>query len=103
MRGKLSDMPLSDQQEYIDNMAEVVTAASSAGLSESEAIKTYLRMKEQEIADGVARKVVRQQTRIYVLGAVGSAFGLIGLFSLVLVLLAIERNTRVRGEAAREG
>jgi len=101
MRGKLSDMPLSDQQEYVQNMEEVVAAANSAGISEPEAIETYLLMKDREISDAAARKVVRQQTRIYVLQAVGSAFGLIGLFSLVLVLLAIERNTRVRGEAVR--
>jgi hypothetical protein len=103
MRNKLSEMPLSDQQEYVDNLAEVVNAASAAGISEPDAIKTYVRMKDQEIADAPARKVVRQQMRIYVLGAMGSAFGLIGLFSLVLVLLAIERNTRVHGEAARQG
>jgi hypothetical protein len=96
MAEKLSGMSLADQQEYVDNMAEVVDAAKKSGLSDTDAIGTYIQMKDTQIEIATAQHAERTQMRIYVAEATGSTFGLIGLFSLILVLLAIERNTRTR-------
>lgn len=96
MTGKLSGMQLADQQDYIDNMGQVVDAAKVADLKIPDAIESYVRLKDEKIEAIAAQKTEGVQTRIYLLATAGSALGLIGLFSLILVLLAIERNTRVR-------
>jgi hypothetical protein len=96
MSGKLSGLSLADEQEYVDNMAEVVDAAKAAGLKETDAMDTYTRMKDEKRDAIAAAKAEALQTRLYLLGTAASALGLIGLFSLILVLLSIERNTRVR-------
>lgn len=97
---KFAGNSLVDQQEYLDNMGEVVDAAKAANLKDSDAIETYVRLKDNQLQVANSRKMERTQMRIYAIEATGATFGLIGLFSLILVLLAIERNTRLRSPEA---
>jgi hypothetical protein len=90
----MSGLDTSDRQEYLDNLGDVIQAAKSAGLSDTDAINTYFRMKDRQLESIAAQKATRMQTTTIVIEGTASALGLIGIFSLILVLLAIERNTR---------
>jgi hypothetical protein len=92
---KLNGMTLADQQDYLNNMGEVLDATKSAGIQPGEAVDKYIKLKDSLIEASAAENSTRTQARLYIIAGAGSTLGLIGLFSLILVLLAIERNTRV--------
>jgi hypothetical protein len=87
---------LSDEQkqDYVDNMAEVVEKAKAQNIDIVEAVNAYFSLKDQELQRAQVEHQQIIQTRLYIAGAAISIMGLVALFSLILVLLAIERNTR---------
>lgn len=94
LRNILNDIPKENQQEFIDEMAAVVAEVEKQNLNTYEAINKFVELKKNKLAKDAVSKVDLQQTRLYFAGAAVSAIILIALFSLILVLLAIERNTR---------
>jgi hypothetical protein len=87
----------SQQQDYVNNLADVVAAAQKQnlpGYQIDEAIDQYYLSKDKRLAEENNRANEEKQLRPYVAGAVFATLSLIALFSLILVLLAIERNTR---------
>ena len=99
----LEDLSPSEKQEYVDNLSEIVQAAQSEHLDVPESINSYIRLKEQQISRAAAKNSGLVQTRLYIAGGAVSILGLIGLFSLILVLLAIERNTRLEQGQGKVG
>ncbi|MBU0654967.1 MAG: hypothetical protein KJ914_07490 [Gammaproteobacteria bacterium] len=98
LRDWLSGLDTSQRQVFLEEMAAAVTEAESRGVDALEAIDKYKeikfdKLKQEEFA---AAKLATQ--RMTYAGVAFGAVLLIGLFSLILVLLAIERNTR-RGQA----
>lgn len=90
----LDDVPLDKEQEFIDEMASAVTEAEKLNLSATETMDTYKKIKFKRLAVEKEVKAERDKDRLYMIGATLAAVALIALFSLILVLLAIERNTR---------
>jgi hypothetical protein len=96
VEGWLNSLDPSDRQDFIDNMAEVITAAQKERVDVFASINRYKDLK--------AAKIAAAKQGIDVMGVPVSAFnlvigifiqlGLIAIISLILVLLAIERNTR---------
>lgn len=98
LRDWLSGLDTSQRQVFLEEMAAAVTEAESRGVDALEAIDKYKeikfdKLKQEEL---VAAKLATQ--RMTYAGVAFGAILLIALFSLILVLLAIERNTR-RGQA----
>jgi len=96
IEGWLNSLDPSDRQDFIDNMAEVITVAQKQRVDVFASINRY---KDLKLA-----KIAAAKQGIDVLGVLVSPFnvvigifiqlGLIAIVSLILVLLAIERNTR---------
>lgn len=98
LRDWLSGLDASQRQVFLEEMAAAVTEAESRGVDALETIDKYKeikfdKLKQEELA---AAKLATQ--RMTYAGVAFGAILLIALFSLILVLLAIERNTR-RGQA----
>jgi hypothetical protein len=95
-----------EQQDYLDNLSDVVQEAQKQKANVVDAINAFFRIKDKKLQDAQVRRSADQAKQLYELGFTISALGLIGVFSLVLVLLAIERNTRpsrpIQNPASRE-
>lgn len=94
LKSWLDDLAIGERQEFIDEMAATVTEAEKLKLSSDEAISKYKELKFKKLALELSLKAEQRTRQLYFAGAVISAIALIALFSLILVLLAIERNTR---------
>jgi hypothetical protein len=94
LRGWLDSLPEDFRQEFIDEMAAVVVAADKQKLDATEAINAYNVLKNAKLETRRRAQVELEGVRVYYAAAAGSGIALIALFSLILVLLAIERNTR---------
>lgn len=92
---RIEDMSKGEKQDYVDNLAEIVKAAKARGVNVTDCINEYFRQKADVMRRAESAKTVKTQMRLYLAGAAVSLLGLVALFSLILVLLAIERNTRI--------
>jgi hypothetical protein len=94
LKSWLDSLSESYHQEFIDEMAIIIAESEKLKLSSDEAINKYKELKFKKIELELSEKVEQRTQRLYLAGAFVSAVALIALFSLILVLLAIERNTR---------
>lgn len=93
---RMDDMSLSkaERQAYINELAAAVAAAKGQGLDRVDVINAYLNLKQEKVEGFKAAQAEAKEMRLWAAGIVVAVLFLIALFSLVLVLLAIERNTR---------
>ena len=96
IKNHLDDVPAADRQAYLDELGSVVTEVGRAHLDAVSAINAYLKTKAERYADAAAKHAAKWDTLKYAGGGAAAGLFLVALFSLVLVLLAIERNTRPR-------
>ncbi|CAD6874746.1 hypothetical protein [Methylomonas fluvii] len=96
--GWLNTVPSDQQQVFLDEMAAAVTQAEKEHLAPFDAINTYHELKKEKLAAEQLSAAAQKEAWLWYSGAIGSAIVIIALFSLILVLLAIERNTRQDGE-----
>lgn len=94
----LSAVPHEQQQTFLDEMAAAVTQAEKEHIAPFDAINTYHELKQEKLAAEQLSAAAQKETWLWYAGAIGSGIVIIALFSLILVLLAIERNTRAHGE-----
>lgn len=92
-------IPEEQRQPFLDEMAATVTEAERQQLDPISAINTFHELKMQKLADKKISDEAQKAAEILAVEAAAGALGLIALFSLILVLLAIERNTRDRVQA----
>ncbi len=92
----LEKIPEVYRQDYLENMLEIIVAGEKSGLSTYEVLNTYMEMKANALEELSIKEPQEKLMLVYISGAYISALVLMALFSLVLVLLAIERNTRPR-------
>ena len=90
----LDAMPEEERQAFIDGLAEAVTKGRAAGLEDAEVVNAYHAEFAKYVIEKKQAEELAKAQRVYVAGALVSILMLLALFSLVLVLLAIERNTR---------
>jgi hypothetical protein len=94
LNGWLDVLPLDAQQNFIDEMAAIVTESDKLKLSFVDAINKYKQLKFKKLEEERAAEAERRLQQTYFAAFVFGSVTLIALFSLILVLLAIERNTR---------
>ncbi len=91
---EVSGLTSEERSAYLINMSEVVAGARSDKAEVIPVIGQYMKDKRDQAAAERASQATRTQRQIYIAGGVISTLFLIALASLILVLLAIERNTR---------
>lgn len=90
----LEELPVEERQAFLDGLAKAVEEARKAGVEDSDAMNLYRERFVEYLAQKTAEEAKVRAERTYIVGALVSTLVLIALFSLVLVMLAIERNTR---------
>lgn len=94
LKGWIGVLPESRRQEFLDELSAVVLEAERANVEPVEAINKYKEMKLARIESEKEAISDRKEMRLLAAGAIAFAIMLVAMFSLILVLLAIERNTR---------
>lgn len=93
--GQLSGLPANERSGYLRNLTVVVERAEKTDPRNVEtAIYEYMRLTSERQRDVAGRKEAIESRRWQAVAVAFAALTLIALFSLILVLLAIERNTR---------
>lgn len=88
-----------ERQSFLDDLSEAASAAKAAGQDQAHAINAYHSRYIAYVEERQLAEATTTATRLLILSVIGSALALIALFSLVLVLMAIERNTAERSIA----
>lgn len=94
IRNHLDDVPAADRQAYLDELGAVVASAEASKVDVFAAINSYMKAKSERYTEAAAKGAEKWQTLKMVAAGIATGLLLVALFSLVLVLLAIERNTR---------
>ena len=94
VRDHIIRYPVDERQGYLDEMGAVVVLAQKEKLDTVRTINTFMKLKDEKLDEKNRKSDEAKEQRLYGMAALGSALALIAMFSLVLVLLAIERNTR---------
>ena len=92
----LPEGAISERQAYLDSLEQTIVAGEAAGLGAPQAAERYIGMKKARAAAAESIKTERAANLLSGFYKVGVGLALVGLFSLVLVMLAIERNTRLQ-------
>jgi hypothetical protein len=94
LKGWMENIPKGKGNEFINELAAVVEEAEKTNANVTNAINQYKELKFSKIKDSQIAKTETNMIRLQYFGLAFACVALIALFSLVLVLLAIERNTR---------
>lgn len=94
IRSHLDEGAAADHQAYLDELGAVVTAAEARRMSAVDAINLYMKIKGGRYAEHAALDLRKWGTLTWIGEAVAAGLLLLALFSMVLVLLAIERHLR---------
>ena len=90
----IEDLPSGQRTEFINELAAVVEEAERTNANVPDAINKYAELKLSKIKESQLAEAGAKAQRLTYLGYGFACVGLIAMFSLILVLLAIERNTR---------
>ena len=82
------------QKDFMSNLGTLIHEGEQKGLNISDLITQYKMVKISKFSGNDFDKYTLQAQRAAIIFLVLMLIGVIALFSLVLVLLAIERNTR---------
>ena len=94
---RLNGLRPEKRQQYLDNMANIVVAGEKENYDPVKIINIYMKLEQKKLSKALAQKQSDHQFRKYLVAFILSMLALVALFSLILVLLAIERNTRNQG------
>lgn len=90
----LAAIEREDRQAFLDDLGAAAESARKAEQDEATAINEYHSRYKDYVLERKLAEAKAGADRLQLIAAIGSALALIALFSLVLVLMAIERNTR---------
>jgi len=98
---QVASLPPDERDGYIQNLSAVIEQAEKNGFAPGgNAIYTYMQLTSERQQEIVSRKEALNAQRLQAIEVTVAILILIALFSLILVLLAIERNTRSNRAAA---
>lgn len=83
-----------ERQEFLNEIGKVIVRAEKEQKVIGQSIQTFFQLSDEAIAAKRAAEAERKAERDKAIYGIIVGLGLMALFSLVLVLLAIERNTR---------
>jgi hypothetical protein len=93
----LQGMNQDEQKDFLINLAAVIRQAEQDPNQKyqiGDIINKYKDIKVEKMSANVMTKNIEQYKPLIYMVVIALILGLIGLFSIILVLLAIERNTR---------
>jgi hypothetical protein len=102
LNGWLDQMDKAEQKQFLENLSLIISKAKAAGVGRSKMDGVIERFKEIWDSKAALQKSQEIDRQISKAAFASSAFALLiilTMLSIVLVLLAIERNTRVRASA----
>lgn len=97
LKSHLQYLNSDEREDYLKNLGEIVQSAMAEKATNDRIIAVINRFfedKEDQIRLARMDRESRRQRQLYLLGATVTILGTIAVASLVLVLLAVERNTR---------
>lgn len=93
--GWLENLDLDQKKDFIKNLGYVIKDAENNSPNQViEYVNEYKALKLNKISNNEFEKYSNKAIKAGILIAILTMIGIIGLFSLILVLLAVERNTR---------
>ncbi|WP_157771957.1 hypothetical protein [Ralstonia solanacearum] len=95
VKNHMDTVPVDERQAYLDELGDVVSVAESSKIDPVDAINAYFKTKAERYERAAREREHKKDTLKLVGAAIATGLLTVALFSLVLVLLAIERNTRV--------
>ena len=93
---EMEGLSVEEQRAYIDNLASIIQEAERRNIDVGNSINMFMQLRSQQRPRFSASAAEILSKRVYSGVAALSALVLMALFTLILVLLAIERNTRPR-------
>jgi len=104
LEGWLRGLDADQRQDFLDNLEDVIRYAEQNNLDVIQAVNAYKELKLQKYRTAESKALDAKVSRYGIAGGMVAAVMLIVALSLVLVMLAIERNTRpsLRQEYADE-
>jgi hypothetical protein len=94
LRDHLAGLNSEDQRSYLDNLSEVVRGARYSSEDIPQVIQQYFQDKDRRIGRTASDAAILWGSRISLAIFTVLTLILVAIASLILVLLAIERNTR---------
>jgi hypothetical protein len=94
LEGWIRDLDVDQQQDFLDNLEDVIRYAEQNNLDVIQAVNTYKDLKLRKYRAAESKALDAKISRYGIVGGIVAAVMLIVALSLVLVVLAIERNTR---------
>ena len=94
LKNWISGFSLDQKKEFIEELVSVIKVAEENDRDVLQAINRYSTLKQLKLSELKMAQSASYYENAMTLGAVAATIITIALFSLVLVLLAIERNTR---------
>jgi hypothetical protein len=94
IRGWLRRMPENKRAEALEELGKLAESAEKANIPISDALNKYRDLKFERLDADVRADEQRRYSLLAYAGSVATGIIVIALFSLILVLLAVERNTR---------
>jgi len=94
LKGWMENIPKEKGTEFINELAAVVEEAEKTNANVTDAINQYKELKFTKLKEFQLAKTETNMIRVEYFGFAFACVTLIALFSLILVLLAIERNSR---------
>lgn len=94
LENALSVLPADQRQPCLDGLGEVVQDASSKNMDVPKATEGYFSTCKAHATNLELQRAAEVKAKFIIAGSIVSTLILLATFSLVLVLMAIERNTR---------
>jgi hypothetical protein len=91
----LRGVDTDQRQDFLDNLEDVIRYAEQNNLDVMQAVNKYKELKVQKYREAESKAI----SRYGIVGGMVAAVMLIVALSLVLVVLAIERNTRPQSQS----
>lgn len=94
LHGWLEDLDEGQQKLFLKNLASIIDEAELKKADVIDVVNKYKALKLERLQANPFEKYEQMATKGALMGAIFGLVILVGLMSLILVVLAIERNTR---------
>ncbi|MFO7820633.1 MAG: hypothetical protein R6V56_01025 [Lentisphaeria bacterium] len=94
LRGWLQGLEKDEQKDFIENLSLIIDEAEKMELNAFDVINDYKELKLEKLEKSEFEKYEAEARRGVTIAAIFVLIMFIALMSLILVMLAVERNTR---------
>jgi len=94
LQGWLEALSEEQQKDFLANMSSIIREAKTKEINPLEIVNAYKSIKIEKLNAGGFEEYASKATKAGYIAAIFGLFLILSILSLVLVMLAIERNTR---------